>query len=240
MQVNKGVRPNYLHIMRGLVGLIRELGWINAVFYSVHYGLQKISDRARLVRYYLVAQPVPEKRILPEHVGNKIEVGEISGSEKENIFFLRPSKVIEDRYCQGARCLAGFRKGQFVGWLWFIRGQYMEDEVRCRFVLGDSSVWDFDVYVDPSSRLSPVFARLWDEAYEILRKDGVRWSFSRISAFNAPSLASHKRMGARRVGSAIFLCLGNIQIGFFSQSPYFHISRSSERIPSITLVVPDS
>jgi hypothetical protein len=108
MQVNKSVRPNYLHIMRGLVGLIRELGWINAVFYSVHYGLQKISDRARLVRYYLVAQPVPEKRILPEHVGNKIEVGEISGSEKERSRPRNkpPVMVIPDRDVPGISATA--------------------------------------------------------------------------------------------------------------------------------------
>jgi hypothetical protein len=54
------------------------------------------------------------------------------------------------------------------------------------------AVWDFDVYVVPAYRLGYTFLKLWDTANAHLRSLGVRWTLSRISAFNAGSLSSQQ------------------------------------------------
>jgi len=103
---------------------------------------------------------------------------------------------------------------------------YSEDVVRARYLLPPSgkTAWDFDVYVVPEERLGFTFPRLWDTAYEYLREKGIRWSLSRISAFNPASLAAHRRLGARRIGSATFLLLGGAQLMLSSFRPYLHLS----------------
>ena len=106
-----------------------------------------------------------------------------------------------------------------------------------RFVLGEPevSVWDFDVYVEPRLRLGRTMARLWDEAYRRWYAQGVRWSFSRISAFNSRSMLSHARMGAHRIGMATFLSAGNWQISISSIAPRLHFSTHARSFPEFSL-----
>ena len=96
------------------------------------------------------------------------------------------------------------------------------------------AAWDFDVYVDPEHRSGLGFARLWDEANGWLRRRGVAFSWSRISAFNPGSLASHARLGARVAGKATFFRLGPCQLMIASLPPYFHISWRRQDMPSIS------
>lgn len=100
--------------------------------------------------------------------------------------------------------------GEFAGFLWFIQGDYDEDEVRCTFrpEPPDESVWDFDVFVSSRHRMSPVFLKLWEAANRRLSEEGVQCACSRISAFNPRSRAAHERLGANRVGGVVFLCVG--------------------------------
>jgi hypothetical protein len=116
-------------------------------------------------------------------------------------------------------------------------GPYLEDEVRCRFVpLPEGrAAWDFDVYVDPQQRHGTVFLRLWDEANRFLAARGVRWSLSRISAFNSGSIRSHGRMGAKRIGAVTFLSLGRWQLAVASLAPRFHVSARTELMPTYAL-----
>ena len=60
-------------------------------------------------------------------------------------------------------------------------------------------------------------------------------SWSRISAFNTASLASHARLGARVLARATFLRLGPCQIMIASVTPYFHFSIKSDGLPVIQL-----
>src|SRR3546814_8400271 len=98
------------------------------------------------------------------------------------------------RAAQGAVCLGAFKNDAIIGCLWLCLSSYVEDEVRCRYQpapAGEAS-WDFDVYVVPAQRSGPAFGRLRDEANAFLRQQGVACSWSRISAFNPASLASHE------------------------------------------------
>ena len=132
-------------------------------------------------------------------------------------------------------------KGSFGGYIWISRGQHAEDEVRCRYILAspERSAWDFDVYVEPRLRLGRTLARLWWHVDQALAGEGVRWCFSRISLFNSGSLAAHQRLGAVRLGTAVFLVLGPAQLAVLSVAPFVHASWGNSPGPQIRLAPPD-
>jgi len=219
--------------------LVQELGYFNGAFYLINRLATKLKLTHFLTKYYLVAQPLGMQAFLPKGRGKNLAVIELP-SDLQPHPCPRPATVIADRYQQGAVCLAAYKANEFAGCLWYLKHQYREDEVRCVYKLGsEHAVWDFDVYVEPKFRLSPVFLKLWDSASEKLSNDGVGWSFSRISAFNTQSLSSQKRMGALVVGWAVFMRLGFMQLAVASLYPYFHISLSENKFPSFTLQLPN-
>jgi hypothetical protein len=61
---------------------------------------------------------------------------------------------------------------------------------------------------------------------------------SRISAFNAGSRASHGRLGAVLLGSAVFLRCGDWQLTVASLAPFVHLSRDAESMPHFKLTPP--
>lgn len=155
--------------------------------------------------------------------------------------FPRPAEIIAERYRMGAVCLAAEKQGRFMGFVWLKAAEYPEDEVRCRYVLepAATAAWDFDVYVEPAFRYGRTFARLWECANDWLRERGYRWSLSRISAFNPESIAAHRRLGTRRIGSAIFLRFGRGQIALFDRAPFVHVGWRPEQAPTLRLRAPD-
>jgi hypothetical protein len=187
-----------------------------------------------------MAQPVGKKANLPPHRGRSIHVRLVPEENLAVKEFPRPQAVIRRRYRQGAMCLGAFNNDALAGYLWLILGAYDEDEVRCRFVLGPVKevAWDFDVYVWPNYRSGFVFARLWDEANAYLRKRSIRWTLSRVSAFNRMSRESHRRLGAVEVGSALFLVLGRWQFMLSTCQPYIHISSGPASIPEMQVTPP--
>jgi hypothetical protein len=219
---------------------VRELGPGNAVLYAIDRLMRAVSGgRARVHRYRLVAQPI-DAAVAPLRPDTKTCI-ELAGPDHAlRAAFPRPAGIIEQRYADGAQCLVASSGDRFAGYLWWRREHYDEDEVRCRFVLADpaSSVWDFDVYVEPRYRLGRTMARLWDAAARRWHADGVRWSFSRISAFNPASLASHARLGLRPVGSAVFVVIGPCQLSLFSAPPSVHVGLGPRARPTLTLHPP--
>jgi len=214
---------------------IQTLGWWNGVLYLLGTALSRASaDRLRIVKYELVSQPISTAPLLPEHRGKKIQVREASSDDP----LLRsvPDRregVFAERFAQGARCLLAELNGELAGFLWFVKGDYPEDEVRCLFrpLPEGQSVWDYDVYVAKKHRLSPVFLKLWQAANERLYAEGIHHSASRISAFNTASRGSHERLGARKAGWALFVCLGPWQIMVASRKPFVHLSFSRQSRP---------
>jgi hypothetical protein len=150
--------------------------------------------------------------------------------------------VIQWRYRQGAICLGAFEGTHFLGYVWLLLGAYEEDEVRCRFIPmpEGKAAWDFDVYVVPRYRFGMGFLRLWDEANRYLKERGIQWTMSRISAFNAVSLASHRRLGARVVGHAVFVVLGPCQLAVTTVFPFVRLSIGTRNEPRIRVYPPES
>ena len=220
--------------------LVSELGLIGALCYVGYRLCAKSGGLASLNRYLLVAQPIPDKPLLPARRGRLIEVRQVDVNAPALLSLPLTRKVISYRAEQGAICFAAFKDGEIIGCLWLCLAGYLEDEVRCRYNPSPSgrAAWDFDVYVNPEHRSGLAFARLWDEANDWLRQRGVVCSWSRISAFNTGSLASHARLGAKIAGTATFLRLGPCQVMVASLPPYFHASWRRQDMPLIQLVNP--
>jgi hypothetical protein len=209
-----------------------EMGWPVALLYALHRVLEAASGgRARIVPYAFVAQPLGagQHRVSD---GADTEVRLIEPGDPLSARFPRPTAVNAARWASGARCWAATVKGEFAGTIWIRRAGYDEDEVRCDYHLAEPerSVWDFDVYVEPRYRLGRTMARLWKSVDDRLAAEGARWTFSRISLFNAASLNSHARLGAVRVGSAVFVVIGPGQLGLGLRPLRFHLSGPGGRM----------
>jgi hypothetical protein len=212
-----------------------------ALLYVAQGVLHRLSGgRAQIVPYALVAQPLHSQALAQVRDDPRSSVGAITEEAEVVQEFPRPPEVIAHRFATGATCHVALVKDRFAGFIWFRRDGYMEDEVRCHFRLSDParSVWDFDVYVAPEFRLGRTMARMWKSVGAVLRQDGAEWSISRISLFNAGSLSSHARLGARRIGTAVFLVLGRFQLGGFSHAPYLHASFSDTSVPELLIAAP--
>lgn len=219
---------------------LRDIGIGATLLYTLDRALAAISGgRAHVYAYLLVAQPIGPA-LAPMRPDPKVRI-EPAGADHEAVAaFPRPAHIIRQRFDAGARCLVALQGGSYAGYLWWQRGHYDEDEVRCRFEMAraEEAVWDFDVYVEPRLRLGRTMARLWDEAARRWHAEGVRWSYSRISAFNAASIASHARLGLRPLGRAVFIVAGGWQLGLFSGPPYVHLSFGTASRPTVVLHPP--
>lgn len=220
---------------------VRQLGVVEGLLYAVDRVLRGLSrDRVRLVRYLLVAQPVPPEPASGLRPSTASPVREVGATDPVVRQFPRPPVVIAQRFEKGGRCLVAEVRGGFAGYLWLAFDGYDEDEVRCRYDLAApaSSVWDFDVFVAPEFRMGRTFARLWDAANRELRARGTEWSYSRISTFNPGSMAAHRRMGLRGLFTATFVCLGPFQLALFGTAPFVHMGWSAKSRPVIRLKAP--
>lgn len=219
-----------------------ELGVFNALLYGIDRALAYRGWNIRIFRYRLVAQPVQGHSSLPNGRGRSIIVREIAAGDSVLEQTILAPAVLNHRFRQGALCLGAFREGTLVGYLWLRLGPFLEDEVRCHFVPlpEGQAAWDFDIFIRPEFRSSIVFAKLWDAAMVFLHSRGVKWSMSRISAFNPISLTSHRRLGATCTGTAIFLRLGQWQVLIATRKPFFHVSLGPANIPRLTVRSPRS
>jgi hypothetical protein len=181
--------------------------------------------RIRIYRYFLVAQPVAATPTLPAHRGKNFALRWIDAWPGES-FGPRPPDVIRERFAAGSTCLLATNDGTFAGYLWLHLRPYEDDEVRCRYepLPAERSTWDFDVWVEPALRFGFLLPKMWDEANAFLRARGVTHTFSRISAFNAASLAAHARLGTEKVGSALVVRVGSGQMLLSDLAPRVHMS----------------
>jgi hypothetical protein len=217
---------------------LRRLASVNGWLAAFDRVLRALSgNRMRLYKYYFLAQPVVAKPWLPPHRGASVDIRPVAASDPVLDEMPRPKAVFPYRFQQGAVCLGAFKAASCLGFVWFTFGPYQEDEVRCRYVPlpEGQSAWDFDLYLEPAHRNSVAFLKLWDEANRVLAARGIRWSLSRISAFNERSIASHQRLAARRIGTAVFVIIGSWQLSLASVKPFFFLSPRSDSFPEFAL-----
>jgi hypothetical protein len=214
---------------------LRSLGWADTLWFIVDSMLRRASfGSAKLIKYYFVAQPVA-----PGTTSGR-------GSSSMRLYVAhdcddvirqapRPSRTLLSRFEQHSRCVVAERDGQLAGFVWLCPGRYREDEVRCvyRWDPAPVAVWDFDVFIAPPFRMGRLFARLWERAHQLLAAENVLWTLSRIDAFNAGSLAAHRRLGARDVARGWFLVVGRLQIMVASAAPFCHVSLRDTDAPEL-------
>ena len=228
-------------VSQRLTTTLRELGPTNGVLYLISRLLARASqNKVRIVRYLLVAQPVPTHKPSYSRPPTQGVTRWVDASDPVVEDFPRPDYVIKRRFENGASCLVIESRGRFAGFLWLSFGSYEEDEVRCcyTFKYPESSAWDFDVYLESRYRIGRSFSKLWDAANSHLAAKGIDWSYSRISAFNPVSLAAHKRLGAQFLFSATFLCIGQLQFSIYGTRPYIHLSSNPRSRPQLVLAPP--
>ncbi len=196
-----------------LTFLVRELGASTALLYLLDRMLRGMSHRCGFFYYHFLAQPLHDHPRLPPARGRAFSFRLLQTPEPVLDTLGRPAEVIDQRFSQGAQCLMATKDDALVGCIWFIRQIYIEDEVRVDYVLptDGACVWDFDVYVANAERMGFLFAKQWDVFDALLKPQGVRYTVSRINAFNQRSIASHQSLGAHDCGWALFLCLGSWQ-----------------------------
>jgi len=215
--------------------LRREMGAFWAVMYGIHKAVRKLG--IKLSAYRFAFQPVPEKRLLKKP--DNIEFRWLETFVSEMLVEDRKAAWVQARLARGDRCLAAYKESELIAFLWLAARHYPEDEARCDYRLeAQALVWDYDVYVAPRYRVTRLFAQLWDEANESLYQSGVRWSVSRISAFNVASIHSHRRRGALLSGAAIFVNAGNWQMLLSNRRPFLHVSRKSR--PAFRFFTPNA
>jgi hypothetical protein len=170
------------------------------------------AGRARIVPYIIVAQPIrpATAAMRPDPASH---TGLIGADDPITASFPREAHIVQQRFADGARCFVTRHKGEFAGHIWLSSGRHDEDEVRCTYVLPTDplSVWDFDVFVAERFRHGRTMARMWAAVNESLAREGVAWTFSRISMFNPASLASHRRLGATATQTVVFVVAGRWQ-----------------------------
>ncbi|MEP7062482.1 MAG: N-acetyltransferase [Betaproteobacteria bacterium] len=190
----------------------------------------------RLVWYVIVAQPVRNDWRIPAKMGRDIFTRWIEPGDPLFGQVPRPEVVIASRFAQGAICLAAERNGELLGFIWLCPRRYVEDDVRCVFVLPPSGEtwWDFDVWVQASRRNGIVFAILWQAAHVRLRDAGVLSTCSRITRNNSGSLAAHRRLGAIEVDNVLFACSHRWQLAIGGK-PSVHLSRDDANMPRIII-----
>lgn len=227
-------------LFQRLAAPFREFGLRVGALYLANRLVGSLWSGLRVVNYDLVAQPVPPGPLLPAAHARHVRYSEIGPGAAELAQMPPPEAVKKARFDQGARCIVVYQKERFVGYAWFCFGRYREDEVRCDYKLADParSSFDFDVYVFPEYRMGRAFAAVWHSANDFLRTAGVTYTFSRIAAINLMSARAHARMGAVRVGRAIFLCAGPMQCTVASSLKGPHVSLSWRRSPELLLGAP--
>jgi len=223
-----------------LKAAIAGLGWITGTMYALAVALRRFCPFFSIEKYYVVAQPITERKLLPEKRGKDIVVLQIDRAHALISQLPRPRDEIARRFAGGARCFLAIREGRIIGHLWITRSPYREPVHRCEFVpqSPDRTAWDFDMWIAPDERLGLAFARLWDQCNSYLRECGVAWTCSRISAFNLASRNAHRRLGMRIMHTVIYLGAGSVELLIADVAPFFALSFSRRTFPAIKVTAP--
>lgn len=205
--------------------LAHELGVATACLYLLDRFIRKLDGTSGFYFYRFVAQPLAKQPRLSANRGKAFTFFLLDAPDPILDVLGRPSSVILERFARGAQCLVASKNGLLVGCIWFVYGAYTEDEVCVSYLLPKEGhcVWDFDVYVADSERLGFLFAKQWDAFDALLKPKNVRYTISRINAFNQRSMSSHRSLGAKSCGWALFICLGSFQWMISNQRPYFSV-----------------
>jgi hypothetical protein len=216
-----------------LLSPFRQFGWLAGLLYSVDRILARLSPSLRVFVYEFMVQPIGSKTLLPSGLCKGLTFQEIGEGHPDVALMPATDESKRLRFAQNARCLGTYRRGELIGYLWYCRNRYEEDEVRCTYVLAEpsTSIFDFDLFVMPKHRLGIGFLGVWHGVNQTLAPQGVRYTFSRLTRFNTASRRAHAHLGWKRVGSGVFLKFWGVEVMFATLAPYIAVThRSNQRV----------
>lgn len=203
---------------------IRQMGLAGWLFYAADRALNRISSgRVGILALRFYLQPLPNERLIAVRENDPVRVEPISPGSLDLAAFGRPTDAIQERIDAGSTCIAALRDGELLGFMWLQQGTLKERLVRCHMHVEPCSrvVWDYDFFIQPRYRLGRLFGRLWDAASASLRGQGVEATVSWIRLGNRASEQAHARLGAKKIGWAIFLNVFGRQVMITSFRPCF-------------------
>jgi hypothetical protein len=220
--------------------VIAGFGWTTGTLYLLALAFQRFCPFFSIGKYYVVAQPVSARRLLPENRGKNVLILQIDRDHPLISGLPRPRDEIVRRFAGGALCFLATRQDRIIGHLWITQSLYREPFHRCEVApkpLGRTA-WDFDMWIAPDERLGLAFARLWDQCNSYLRERGVAWTCSRVSAFNLATLKAHERLGMRVMHTLVYLGAGPVELLMANVAPFFALSFSKRTFPPIEVMAP--
>lgn len=213
-----------------LAGVCREFGVGLGLLYALDRALQRLSSRLRIYAYQFMVQPITDKPLLPARFARRFEMREIKQGDQAVALMPARADIKQARFEQEATCLGAYSGDRLIGYLWFCRRAYEEDEVRCTYLVSpaDKAVFDFDLYIFPEHRMGLAFVAIWQGASDYLRARGIEFTFSRLTRFNVASQRAHDHLGWKAVGRACFFQVGPVELMAATVWPYFHVSCSKD------------
>lgn len=220
--------------------LVADLGWFDALIYALDRGGSAFAGVTGITRYILVAQPVPEKPLLPSGRGGFLTVRTLNADDDlGNETPLSPA-VLASRERRGSICVGAFDGNRLIGFACVALGAHDDEMVLARFtpLPQEKAAWDYDFYIAPGYRLSFAFPRIWDAMFALLRDRGIAWTTSYIAAYSITSLRSQLRLGAVPVGGFVVIKLGRSQAILQGRRPFAKLATRSGARPEIQVSVP--
>ncbi len=230
-------------MIKKINAVINDIGFFPTLVYALDRFLKLIfRNSAEINLCHFITQPVPHKRLLPLGLAQSITVRPVEPNDLGDADLPLTSELLQDRKNKGVVCLGVYDGGRLLGFHCFSFRSHDDEMYRARFNVGPDgkAVWDFDIFILTTHRCGLTFAHLWDGVFDYLRERDIAWLTSYISATNSTSLKSHLRMGSVKLGSAIFLRLGMLQMIFSTRSPYLHVSLADNVKPSFRLNAPEA
>jgi len=220
-----------------LAGLLRELGPGTAALYALARGLERLGGWAAVHDLLLYTQPVHESPLLPPGRGAGIEVREMDGATALGAGLPCPLQLAAGRRHANVRCLAAYQDGRLIGFHWLNLGPHADEMVRARYLPQPEghAAWSFHLQVEPAHRGGLAFPRLTDATWALLRRHGRTALASYIAASNRAAIAAEERLGGRRVGRAVHVRLGPLQLMLANLPPYLHLSVSDRHPPALRI-----
>jgi hypothetical protein len=117
------------------------------------------------------------------------------------------------RFADGLQCLVTFdRSGALAGVSWMGKRSHEDPQYGVRYMLPANAAWDTGLWVPEDKRMTRAFSAVWASIGEWLAAEGLDCTISSIADYNAASIASHRRLGARRLRTITVLRLGSLQL----------------------------
>jgi hypothetical protein len=223
--------------MTGISRLINQLSPATALLYLAGRALARFGDAVALHDLLLYVQPVRATPLLPPQRGASIEVRVLDGDAALASGLPCPPEHAAARRRGGVHCLAAYSGGALIGFHWIALGPYDDEMVRCRYqpLPDGASAWSFDLRIEPAHRGGFAYARLADATAALLRGHGRTHVASYVEAYNRGAVAAEERLGGRRIGRAVHLRLGPLQLLLASVAPYLHLSLSRRDLPVVRI-----